>query len=92
MAVFNDPKLDQAKLIEYVQKKNFFPEISKTTKKARMVFLIDATLSMDILFAQLKIILPEIFNDVYETLKNKKVKGSLDIQIALYRNYNSNVS
>lgn len=57
-----------------------------------MVFLIDATLSMDTLFAQLKIILPQIFNDVYETLGNKKVNGLLEIQIALYRNYNSNVS
>lgn len=57
-----------------------------------MVFLIDATLSMDTLFAQLKIILPQIFNDVYETLRNKKVNGLLEIQIALYRNYNSNVS
>lgn len=92
MKVFNDPKLDQKILIEYVQKKNFFPEITNESKKARMVFLIDATLSMDILFAQLKIILPEIFADVYETLKKKKVNGSLDIQIAMYRNYNSNPS
>ena len=92
MKVFNNPKLDQNILIEYVAKKNFFPEITNESKKARMVFLIDATLSMDILFAQLKIILPEIFADVYETLRNKKVNGSLDIQIALYRNYNSNAN
>lgn len=54
-----------------------FPEISSATKKARMVFLIDATISMSSLFTQLKIILPQIFADVYETLRNKKVKGSL---------------
>lgn len=77
MGVFSDPELNQKKLIEYVQKKNLFPEISSATKKARMIFLIDATISMSSLFTQLKIILPQIFADVYETLRNKKVKGSL---------------
>jgi len=92
MAVFNDPQLDQQKLISYVQNKNIFPIISDKNQKARMVFLIDATVSMSILFAKLKIILPQIFTDVYETLNAKKFKGSLEIQIALYRNYNSSLN
>ena len=56
-----------------------------------MVFLIDATISMSILFAKLKLILPQIFTDVYETLNVKNFKGSLEIQIALYRNYSSSL-
>ena len=75
-----------------MQSKNEFPIVSDASKKARMVFLIDATGSMSILFAQLKVILPQIFGDVYDTLKAKKFKGSLEIQIALYRNYNSNAN
>ena len=56
-----------------------------------MVFLIDATSSMGHLFGKLKVVLPEVFKDTYETLKKKKIeeKAGLEIQIVLYRNYNS---
>ena len=52
--------------------------------------MIDATVSMENLFHQLKIILPQIFDDTYLTLKEKKFPGCLEMQIVLYRNYNSN--
>ena len=90
MAVFNDPQLDQQKLISYVQNKNLFPIICDTYQKARMVLLIDATVSMKDFFIELKAILPQIFTDVYETLKAKKFDGLLYLKIVLYRNYNSN--
>lgn len=53
--------------------------------------MIDATISMESLFQQLKIILPQIFDDTYLTLKEKKFPGCLEMQIVLYRNYNSNI-
>ena len=51
--------------------------------------MVDATISMSDLFVQLKIFLPQIFDDTYQTLKNEKFPGCLEIQIVLYRNYNS---
>lgn len=36
-----------------------------------MVLIIDGTISMGPLFAQLKSVLQNIFDDVYETLKKK---------------------
>ena len=51
--------------------------MASNSSKARLVLAIDGTISMGDLFAQLKIILPNIFDDVYETLKNKKFPGSL---------------
>jgi len=86
MTVFNDENLNQSKLINYVQSKNHFPEISD--KKGRLLFLVDATISMDTMFAKLKLILPNIFSDVYDTLKNRNFKGQLEMQIVFYRNYN----
>ena len=56
-----------------------------------MVLLVDATISMDRLFAQLKIFLPTIFDHTYETLSKKGKEGNLEIQIVLYRNYNSDI-
>lgn len=43
---------------------------------------------MGSMFAKLKLILPNIFADVYDTLKNKNFKGQLEMQIIFYRNYN----
>ena len=51
--------------------------------------MIDATISMTELFAQLKIFLPRIFDDTYLTLEHEKFPGCLEMQIVLYRNYNS---
>lgn len=39
--------------------------------------IVDATGSMNTFFTQLKLFLPQIFDDVYETLQFKKIKGSL---------------
>ena len=58
-------------------------------KEVKMAFLIDATISMDALLGKLKLILPEIFEDVYATLREKKVEGGFKVQLVLYRNYNS---
>ena len=54
-----------------------------------MVILVDATVSMSTLFTQLKFVLQRIFDDLYETLNAKKFPGCLEVQIVLYRNYNS---
>ncbi len=86
MGVFNDDSINQAKLIRYVESKNNFPEIS--SKRGRILFLVDATISMGAMFTKLKLILPNIFADVYDTLKNRDFKGQLEMQIAFYRNYN----
>ena len=75
-----------------MQSKNEFPIISDASKKARMVFLIDATSSMNIFFNELKVILPQIFTDLYETLKINKFDGLLYIKIVLYRNYSSSAN
>ena len=56
-----------------------------------MVLLVDATISMDRLLTQLKIFLPTIFDHTYEILSEKEEKGNLEIQIVLYRNYNSGI-
>ena len=42
-------------------------------KEVKMAFLIDATSGMDALLGKLKLILPEIFEDVYATLREKEV-------------------
>ena len=73
----------------YVASKNKFPKLIKTSKKARLILMIDATISMTELFAQLKIFLPRIFDDTYLTLEHEKFPGCLEMQIVLYRNYNS---
>lgn len=55
-----------------------------------MAFLIDATISMDVLLGKLKLILPEVFDHTYEVLREKSIKDSgLQIKLVLYRNYNS---
>ena len=41
-----------------------------------MAFLIDATISMDVLLGKLKLILPEVFNHTYEVLREKNIKDS----------------
>lgn len=51
--------------------------------------MVDGTYSMDSLFSQLKILLQKIFDDTYKTLKMKKYPGLIEIQLVLYRNYNS---
>lgn len=51
--------------------------------------MVDATISMDRLFTQLKVFLPTIFDQIYETLEKKECTASLEMQIVLYRNYNS---
>ena len=66
-----------------------FPEILPKSKKAKFVIMVDATCSMGSLFSQLKILLQKIFDDTYKTLQSKKYPGLLEIQLVLYRNYNS---
>lgn len=56
----------------YIQAKNLYPYFFKN-EKARMVMLIDATGSMTTMLGKLKLILPEIFEDVYKILNDKKV-------------------
>jgi hypothetical protein len=59
---------DQDKLINYVFSKNKFPVIDRSSNKARIIMIVDATGSMNVFFTQLKLFLPQIFDDVYETL------------------------
>ena len=87
MKVFNDDSINQAKLIRYVESKNNFPEVS--SKRGRILFLVDATVSMGAMFTKLKLILPNIFADVSDTLKSRNFKGQLEMQIVFYRNYNA---
>ena len=51
--------------------------------------MIDAKWSMSSLFSQLKILLQKIFDDTYKTLQSKNYPGLIEIQLVLYRNYNS---
>ena len=67
-----------------------FPKLIKTCKKARLIMMIDATGSMSSLFGQLKISLPQIFDDTYQILREEKFNGCLEMQMVLYRNYESN--
>lgn len=87
-----DDKFDQDKLITYVYSKNKFPVIDTNAKKARIIMIVDATGSMNTFFTQLKLFLPQIFDDVYETLQLKKINGCLEMQIVLYRNYSSPIN
>ena len=81
--------MDEDKLKDYILKKNQFPIVNFQKSNAKMLLMIDGTASMRPLFAHLKSVLQNIFDDVYETLNNNESYGCLELQIAIYRNYNS---
>lgn len=58
-------------------------------KKARICLVMDKTVSMEACDMKLRAFLPQIFDDIDETLTKNKRKGCLEMQIVFYRNYNS---
>ena len=73
ISIFNQKNFSQEKFIEYVKKKNTLPPFN-ANEKAKIAFLIDATISMDVILGKIKLMLPEIFSSTYETLKAKEME------------------
>ncbi len=55
----------------------------------RTVIALDGTSSMQSVFNKVKDVIKEAFPRLYETIKIRKINGSFEIKICVYRNYNS---
>jgi len=55
----------------------------------KTIIALDGTSSMQSVFNKVKDVIKEAFPRLYDTLKHRKINGSFEIMICVYRNYNS---
>lgn len=55
----------------------------------KTILALDGTSSMQSVFNKVKDVIKEAFPRLYDTLKHRKINGSFEIMICVYRNYNS---
>ena len=85
---FLEKDMNPDKIVEKIKNLNSYPEMKK--KVVKTVLALDATCSMTIALKQVLSILDEAFDEINLILKKFQAKGTFEMKLLIYRNYNSN--